>query len=145
MPSGGRATQFGDKCKDCGVELTLENGILNGHNVKVRCRKCENLRASQRPSRVNGARKDQYLQWKYGITLEQYKEMLVAQDNKCAICKQECITGRELAVDHDHKTGEIRALLCIRCNSVLGQINDNISLLHEISNYLIKHLATGIN
>lgn len=66
-------------------------------------------------------RKDVYLQKTYGISLQEYDEMLEKQDYKCAICgDKECPTGRDFAVDHDHETGEVRALLCARCNRGLG-------------------------
>ena len=56
----------------------------------------------------------------FGITIEQYDKMLAAQDGVCAICAGECGSGRRLAVDHDHGTGRVRALLCVRCNRQLG-------------------------
>ena len=57
----------------------------------------------------------------YGITKEEYEKMLEEHLNKCAICGKEakdCAKG--LCVDHDHVTGKIRGLLCMRCNSSLG-------------------------
>lgn len=56
---------------------------------------------------------------RYGITIEQYEELLVGQNGTCAICDEACSTGRRLAVDHDHDTGQIRGLLCYRCNTGL--------------------------
>lgn len=50
----------------------------------------------------------------YGITVDQYNELLFKQNGVCAICKG--IDKHRLAVDHDHTTGEVRGLLCIRCN-----------------------------
>jgi len=63
---------------------------------------------------------EKHLKQKYGIALSQYYEILSLQDGCCAICR-EITTGR-LLVDHDHITGEIRGLLCNRCNSLLGFI-----------------------
>jgi Recombination endonuclease VII len=67
------------------------------------------------------------LRIRYGITEEQYDAMLLAQGNKCAICKKDeatCIGNgegrRRLAVDHDHATGAVRGLLCTPCNNSLG-------------------------
>lgn len=71
-------------------------------------------------------RRDYMIQYTYGITPEQYQELLVKQDYKCATCgKHETEFGRKLAIDHDHKTGEIFGLLCSRCNhSLIGKHRD---------------------
>lgn len=68
--------------------------------------------------------RDQYLRRKYGITLKQYNQMLKAQNNSCAICKRDRSNFKNnLAVDHDHKTGEVRGLLCFYCNKrVIGRL-----------------------
>jgi hypothetical protein len=56
----------------------------------------------------------------YGITLEQYNEMLEKQDHRCAVCEKHRDDMKiNLAVDHDHKTGEIFGLLCSYCNRYL--------------------------
>lgn len=82
----------------------------------------------------------------YGITLEQYNEMLKNQNNVCAICgeKEKSVDSRtmklfSLAVDHDHKTGKVRKLLCSVCNKILGLANDNTSLIEKIKQYIINH------
>jgi hypothetical protein len=80
-------------------------------------------------------------QYKYGITLEQYNQKVSEQDNKCHICTQtETATLRgkikRLAVDHCHKTGHVRKLLCDRCNSLLGIANDDLELLQKAINYI---------
>ena len=73
----------------------------------------------------------------YGITLEQYNELLLQQNHKCAICgKDEIQLKRKLAVDHDHKTGKIRGLLCNNCNIGLGNLQENINILKKCISYL---------
>jgi len=79
----------------------------------------------------------------YGITKEEYKEMLQDQDGKCAICKREesaraNLTGkvRALAVDHCHITGNVRGLLCRACNLGIGHFGDNLETLEEAIKYL---------
>jgi ribosomal protein L34E len=66
----------------------------------------------------------------YGISVEQYDEMLARQKGICAICGYEPRVQR-LAVDHDHKTGRIRGLLCSRCNHALAWIEDNSPSIYE--------------
>lgn len=75
---------------------------------------------------------------RYGITEEQYQQMLSDQDNVCAICVTNT-PGRNhenFHVDHDHETGKIRGLLCDKCNRGLGYFNDNPDVLEEAVRYL---------
>src|SRR5438094_9480440 len=57
-----------------------------------------------------------HLKRKFGISLEQYEEMLAKQGGVCAICGAPPPEGTSLHVDHDHETGEVRGLLCFPCN-----------------------------
>lgn len=79
---------------------------------------------------------------RYGLSIEDYNKMLVEQECKCAICgKQHNPTksrGR-LFVDHDHKTGKLRQLLCGACNSALGYFLDDTRLLAEAIAYIVRH------
>lgn len=65
-----------------------------------------------------------------------FKQMLAYQGGKCAICEEKCVTNKELAIDHCHKTGRIRGLLCMRCNTALGMFRDNPLLLEKAYIYL---------
>lgn len=85
---------------------------------------------------------------KYGLTLEQYEELLADQGGKCAICGQfetsfcgRSGSRRNLCVDHCHATGKVRALLCFRCNSTIGKIEESPQLLLAMSDYLQKYSA----
>jgi hypothetical protein len=82
------------------------------------------------------------LKRKFGITVEQFNEMLTAQNGVCAICgtaEIEQRTGRRLSVDHCHASGRIRALLCIRCNPGLGSFKDSPELLRAAADYIEAH------
>lgn len=72
----------------------------------------------------------------FGLTAGQYEAMLAAQDGGCAICAAPCVTGRALAVDHDHANGLIRGLLCFPCNQQIG-IYEGIRQAAEV--YLIRY------
>ena len=72
----------------------------------------------------------------YGVSLEQYDEMLEEQDGVCKICGGINPNGVRLAVDHNHDTGEIRGLLCSRCNLRIGWIENNLSVIGKMLNYL---------
>lgn len=93
--------------------------------------------------------KSMFLKRVYGITIDRYNEMLAAQNGCCAICaKPESteIKGKvtSLAVDHDHETGAIRALLCSNCNRGLGLFNDDPALLAKAVDYVISYKRSGI-
>lgn len=70
----------------------------------------------------------------FNISREDYQQMLVNQNNSCAICKKEI--GWEAAVDHCHTTGKIRGLLCRNCNLGLGGFKDNIETIRKAIEYV---------
>lgn len=73
----------------------------------------------------------------YGISPEQYNQLLEQQNNSCAICERhESQFKKKLAVDHNHLTGEIRGLLCSYCNHrVVGRHKDGL-LLRRLADYV---------
>lgn len=85
------------------------------------------------------------LKAKYGITPEEYEILLISQDNRCAICKIEKEKlRRSLAVDHCHRTGKIRGLLCDRCNVFIGYADENVEKLASSIKYIKKHSILGL-
>lgn len=70
------------------------------------------------PVKNSTSRRDTYLRKKYGITEEVYQVMLKEHDGRCWICLK-YPTNKPLNVDHDHKTGQVRGLLCFFCNKFL--------------------------
>lgn len=83
---------------------------------------------------------------KYGMTLDDYEKKFNDQNGVCDICGRPEVsidkrnkTVRALAVDHCHKTGKVRALLCQKCNTALGKFNDDPQLLRKAAEYLEKH------
>jgi hypothetical protein len=77
------------------------------------------------------------LTWKYGITIDDYDLMFSKQNGVCAICKTSDL-GRhgKLYVDHDHKTGAFRGLLCHNCNLGVGHFHDESMSLRIAADYL---------
>jgi len=135
---GRKAMIFGDKCKDCGQELTQFNGVIKQHHLQTRCKICHKKSVNDYQSRQSEARKNNYIKWKFGIKPDEYQEKFNLQLGGCAICKQPP-KDRRLAVDHSHKTNQIRDLLCVKCNAVLGLINDDEELLFACIEYLKRH------
>ena len=85
--------------------------------------------------------RDKYLQCTYGITLKEYKALLKAQRYKCAICsKKQKDCKQHLDVDHSHKTGKVRGLLCRYCNSrLLKYLRDDKKRAKGLVKYLNKY------
>lgn len=107
---------------------------------------CKNSRKNDRARRDSGdlgyihSKRNTYIKRKFGITLEAYLEKLKAQGSLCAICKVELPTsGYKTHLDHDHKTGQIRAFLCTNCNRGLGHFQDNRGFLKSAITYLDAH------
>src|SRR5712691_2192430 len=74
------------------------------------------------------------LKRKYGISLEDYERLLALQNGACAICRRK--SDRMLCVDHCHKTGRVRGLLCHKCNAGLGCYDDDPSFMRAAAAYL---------
>ena len=124
------------KCADCG-EIHLRNAKHLKQGMKYQ--KC----SEYKPPNYTGLEKnDALIRRKYGITQQQYNEMLQEQNNGCAICgKTEEPDGRRLAIDHCHSTGKVRGVLCNNCNNGLGAFGDNINNIKQAIQYLENSLA----
>lgn len=81
------------------------------------------------------ARRSKYRS-RYGVHFDEYVLLLERQEGKCAICQR---ADKQLQLDHDHKTGRPRAILCFNCNSGLGQFKDNILNMVNAIAYLMEH------
>jgi hypothetical protein len=100
------------------------------------CKVCLDLHTKKQLKTPKGKAKDRrkYLKFTYGITQEQYDDMLDEQNGGCFICDK--ITESNLHVDHCHTNGNIRGLLCSACNKGLGLFNDNPEFLRRAADYL---------
>ena len=70
------------------------------------------------------------------MTLEQYDQLFESQGGVCAICGRIDSDGRRLSVDHDHRAGKVRGLLCGKCNRGIGIFDEDIIKLQSAINYL---------
>lgn len=84
---------------------------------------------SRDPSRDIDAKR----KYRYGVSRQQYDQMIVAQGGRCAVCGD---PTERLHVDHDHATGDVRGLLCRMCNQGLGFLRDNIEVMRSAVRYL---------
>ena len=135
-------------CKTCNTTKPLSDfGLLRGkpRHICKECKKKESKqwyeqnkdRKKELSKQYKHIKKDKDLQSIYGITLEEYNQMLVKQGCRCKICqKSQGDLKRALCVDHDHITGKVRGLLCDTCNRSLGLLKDNVNILERAVKYL---------
>lgn len=78
------------------------------------------------------------LRAKYGLTWEMYCDMVRAHNEVCAICYRPQLEGisERLFVDHNHETGQVRGLLCNKCNWMIGKCEENTGILKSMIDYL---------
>jgi len=76
---------------------------------------------------------------KYKMTIDKYDLMLEEQNNRCAICYCQFCKLEKPHVDHNHKTGAVRALLCRHCNTAIGSLKENMSIVVNVLVFLQKH------
>ena len=77
------------------------------------------------------------LKLRYNISEKQYDDLIKSQNWLCMICNK-CLKSNKSAVDHDHRTGKIRGILCHLCNTSLGHFGDDIEGITKVVDYLIK-------
>lgn len=143
-------------CPNCKLDLSFDNFNKSNRRdgYQTYCRLCHNkmqrekyqsspeqklkrqLRERKRKLEKPLSKKDAELKRLYGITIEDYLSIFDNQLGVCKICKQPCKTKSRLSVDHNHKTGKVRGLLCNRCNRALGMFEDSPELLQSAIDYL---------
>jgi len=114
------------ECKNCSNIITLEY-LKNKGKIIEEIDEAKMLK--NRKSKLS----------RYNMNIGDYNKLLKNQNGVCAICgAHNDISSKygNLSIDHNHKTGKVRGLLCRTCNSGLGQFKDNIELLEKAINYL---------
>jgi hypothetical protein len=132
-------------CKVCGIEKPFENFVKRNNRkngYQPYCKECHNDKV--RKEYKEGDMRDYDLMKAYGITQDDYNGILEFQNYRCAICKgtvEEKMKGnkKHLCVDHDHKTGKVRGLLCDPCNRAIGLLEDHYAVLQNAYRYLSVH------
>jgi len=123
---------------------TLRNGEPYGYHGK--CKSCYVKKQQENYDPIK--KRDENLKRVYGIGIKEYNTLLEKQNNRCAICESTNPKGRKSGrgggvdvfyVDHDHKTGNVRGLLCNICNRTMGYVGENSNVLEEMIKYLQKH------
>lgn len=127
-----------------------KHGHIAGRYVSANsaCMECQRLKtrkwvASQPKESILRRNYGAHLKRAYGISLDDYDQMLARQQGRCAICPADKPGGRgpHWHVDHCHETGRVRGLLCARCNAMLGGARDNPTSLLRAVDYLIPETS----
>jgi hypothetical protein len=139
---------FRSKCKSCSQKQNRSSYEANSEQYRLYARE---YHANNREACVGKMRaryasnKDAYrrraLIASYGAGADEFYDTELAKDDKCRICgttEAECPKGR-LAIDHCHETGELRGLLCSKCNTAIGLLGDNCATLESAITYLKSH------
>ncbi len=123
-----------------------------GGRPRQPCKSCYSEQQKERYRNCGGVDRvyTDLLKRAYGLTLDQYQERVAEQGGVCAICelppvKRRSKTRVRLQVDHDHKTGAVRELLCSRCNRLVWALEDHHGLMGAVLRYLAKHGQDGIS
>lgn len=138
-------------CSTCKKETSVSDFTRDPRRKSgyaSQCKPCKRLydNARYKANRLNiRQRQREYnLERNYGMSQADYEALLVKQGGCCAICgagsgwiHRQSGKPKRLAVDHDHKTGRVRGLLCDRCNTILGKAEDSPDLLIKASDYLM--------
>ena len=127
-------------CRKCGDEKSLSDfdkhpKMKDGH--LNHCKKCQHKLSKKYRQTEKGKMvvTRHNLKRGYGMTIEQYNQMLADQNGVCFLCGKPEL-HRRLCVDHNHETGEIRKLLCTKCNWNGGYIENNVDLGKQILKYI---------
>jgi hypothetical protein len=120
-------------CRCCQAEKPLSDFYFRSEtgNYRTECKECVIERQRYQ---------------KLGVCNTKYDEMLTRQKGACAICNSTLNSSRytKLAVDHDHRTGKVRGLLCTNCNTALGLMKDSVERFESAIQYLKRHRTEDI-
>lgn len=134
---GDERTGSGSYCKPCMAARSAAWRKAYPEKARESVRKYQ--LADRQRLRLN--RRRSHVKSSYGITQDQYEEMLAAQSGRCAICGTDKPVGPGgvFVVDHSHATNQVRGLLCCKCNFVLGHSEDRADVLAAAISYLQKY------
>ncbi|UQU68122.1 endonuclease VII domain-containing protein [Couchioplanes caeruleus] len=122
-------------CPDCDTTKPLDafaRTKASSSGYHSYCKPCHNARGQETRKRLYGGSREYHLRRRYGIGQLEFDGLLAAQGGVCAICG----VDDPQHLDHDHRTGEVRGILCFNCNGGLGQFRDDPVLLADAIAYL---------
>lgn len=141
---GKRETPEGRRCSGCEKRLPNTEFYKKGEKFSAYCKPCDRSVSQawrkQNKEKFRATQKRSELKAKYGLTMDAFQSLVMAQGGKCAICRNqmdmENAPSRNCCVDHDHATGAVRGVLCRMCNIGLGNFKDDEGALASAISYL---------
>lgn len=143
-----RYDSFMKTCYRCHQEKPLEafhRQTKSKDGRQATCKEC----CRSRSQRWYADNREKYLEYararreavdaragKFGLTVDELEEILEAYGDQCGICGDVVESPKKLHLDHDHRTGRVRGVLCMHCNMGLGQFRDDPERLRKAINYL---------
>jgi hypothetical protein len=142
--TGNGSFKYLTKC-ECGTEKVIGYSLMTSGRTKS-CGCLQYPKGKDSPNYKHGRSQTKeydlelHMKRAYGLDFKNYEKMLHEQGGVCAICSSPPPNNRKtrLAIDHCHKTGKVRGLLCDRCNRSIGLLKDDVSVLKSAIKYLTK-------
>jgi hypothetical protein len=129
-------------CADCQRFKNVEDFPRNRSSRDGRgnyCKPCHNVRGRENRIKNHGSTREYHLRRRYGIGQVEVDAMLADQGRVCAVCDK----PDPEHVDHDHRTGRVRGVLCFNCNQALGNVRDSLRVLDQLQEYLLAAGTTA--
>jgi hypothetical protein len=121
-----------------GYKAKKQRDVVNKKYPHSRCKDCDHARVKvyhkNNRAKVTKQQLISHRRREYGLTEEEYNNMVLSQNNMCAICNKP--SDKTLHIDHDHVTGKVRGLLCFNCNLGIGLLQEDLVVLNRAIEYL---------
>lgn len=128
------------RCTKCGLTKPLNQFVKHKNRpdgFDYNCKTCHNAARRDEYKHNRNRNRESMFKYKYGINWNDYRRMWIQQKGCCAICGiYQSELKRALCVDHNHKTGQVRGLLCNKCNKGIGIFNDDTTILQAAIKYI---------
>jgi hypothetical protein len=139
-----KMTEILRKCRECSLVAYTESDLALFRKRKTHkygreqlCKKCDSKASAEYAEKNKQQRQNYYYTKNYGISLEEVNILLEEQNYRCAICGTDGEENlRGLHIDHSHKTGNVRGILCHKCNTALGLFQDDVDVMFKAIKYL---------
>jgi len=123
------------KCREEKDELEFYTDPTSRDGLGCWCKECQKESHRIKAANIKDYNKNRVLRKNYNSSLPEFNKILKNQGGVCAICGE---LKEKMCLDHNHETDEIRGILCVTCNSGLGQFYDNPDYLTSAAGYLRK-------
>ena len=121
-----------------GYKAKKQRDVANRKYLHSRCKECDHARVriyhKDNKAKVTKRQLISHRRRLYGLNEEKYNNMILSQNNLCAICNKP--SDKTLHIDHDHVTGRVRGLLCHTCNTGIGMLQEDVVVLNRAIEYL---------